>query len=206
MAMIGRLRGQVIRKDTHNVLLDVNGVGYEVEVPLGTLCDLPEPEQDAILHTHLVVREDAQLLFGFLHERDRDVFRELIKVSGVGAKTALAMLSSYDASALMGIVLQQDISALSQVPGIGKKSAERIMVSLKGRLDAWQDVQVQPTQQHRSNVGLVAADQALSDAIAGLVALGYKPQEANRIANRVATDGQSSDMIIRAVLKEVASS
>ncbi len=202
--MIGRLRGQVVRKDTHAVLLDVNGVGYEIEVPLGTLCDLPEPEQDAILYTHLVVREDAHLLFGFINERERDVFRELIKVSGVGAKTALAMLSPYDANALMSIVAQQDITALSQVPGIGKKSAERIMVSLKGRLDTWQDVEAQPAVQ-RQNQGMQSTpDQALSDAIAGLIALGYKPQEASRIAKRVAVDGQPSDVIIRAALKEAA--
>lgn len=202
--MIGRLRGQVVRKDTHAVLLDVNGVGYEVEVPLGTLCDLPEPEQDAILYTHLVVREDAHLLFGFINERERDVFRELIKVSGVGAKTALAMLSSYDANALMSIVAQQDITALSQVPGIGKKSAERIMVSLKGRLDTWQDVEAQPAVQRQNQGMQPAPDQALADAIAGLIALGYKPQEASRIAKRVAVDGQPSDVIIRAALKEAA--
>ena len=203
--MIGRLRGQVIRKDTQGVLLDVSGVGYEIEVPLGTLCDLPEAEQDAVLHTHLVVREDAHLLFGFLHERDRDVFRELIKVSGVGAKTALAMLSSYDASALMSIVAQQDINALSQVPGIGKKSAERIMVSLKGRLDTWQDADSQPVVLRQTGAEQSAEGQALADAIAGLVALGYKPQDANRIAKRVAADGQSSDVIIRAALKEASS-
>jgi len=200
--VIGRLRGQVIHKDTHCVLLDVQGVGYEIEVPLGTLCNLPDLEKDAILYTHLVVREDVHLLFGFINERDRDVFRELIKVSGVGAKTALAMLSSYDANALMNIVLQQDVNALSQVPGIGKKSAERIMVSLKGRLDAWQDSEKLPIIQRQTNGAHSMADQSLEDAIAGLIALGYKPQEASRIAKRVAADGHSSDVIIRAALKE----
>jgi len=200
--MIGRLRGQVIHKDTNCVLLDVQGVGYEIEVPLGTFCDLPELEQDAILYTHLVVREDAHLLFGFINAHDRDVFRELIKVSGVGAKTALAMLSSYDANALMNIVLQQDVNALSQVPGIGKKSAERIMVSLKGRLDTWQDSDRQLMIQRQPNGAHSMADQDLEDAIAGLIALGYKPQEASRIAKRVAEDGHSSEVIIRAALKE----
>ena len=201
--MIGRLRGEVVSKGQTSMLLDVQGVGYEVDVPLTTLCDAPNAGQSVILHTHLVVREDAQLLYGFLQLRERDLFRELIKVSGVGARTALAMLSTFDTNGLVSVILQGDVAMLSKVPGIGKKSAERIIVELKGRLD---DFGQTTTAKGAKLINVMPANdeqQAEQDAIAALVALGYKPNDASRAVKKVASDSLSSEAMIRLALKEV---
>ena len=203
--MIGRLRGEVVSKGQTTIVLDVNGVGYEVEVPLTTLCSAPEVGKSAILHTHLVVREDAQLLYGFLQISERNLFRELIKVSGVGARTALAMLSTFDASGLVSVILHGDVAMLSKVPGIGKKSAERIIVELKGRLDNFDQG---TTIKGAKLINITPANdeqQAERDAIAALVALGYKPHDASRAVKKVANDSLSSEDMIRLALKEVVS-
>lgn len=131
--MIGRLRGTLAEKQPPHLILDVNGLGYELEVPMTTLYRLPSVGEPITLHTHLVVREDAQLLYGFIGKRDRDFFRELIRLNGVGPKLALALMSSLEVDELVRAVSAQDTSALTKVPGVGKKTAERLLVELKDR-------------------------------------------------------------------------
>src|SRR5690606_8339176 len=136
--MIGRLSGIVLEKQPPHILLDVNGVGYEVEAPMSTFYRLPSAGEKTTLHTHLVVREDAQLLYAFIDKRDRHLFRELIRLSGVGPKLALSLMSVLEVDELIAAVQAEDTSALTRVPGVGKKTAERLLVELKGRFSAWE--------------------------------------------------------------------
>ncbi|HAD40257.1 MAG TPA: Holliday junction branch migration protein RuvA, partial [Plesiomonas shigelloides] len=131
--MIGRLRGLVVEKQPPEVLLDVNGVGYEIQLPMTCFYDLPDIGQEAIIFTHFVVREDAQLLFGFNNKQERALFRELLKTNGVGPKLALAILSGMSAAQFVGAVEREDISTLVKLPGVGKKTAERLIVEMKDR-------------------------------------------------------------------------
>lgn len=166
--MIGRLSGRLAAKSPPQVLLDVNGVGYELDVPMSTFYNLPALGEPAQLLTHLVVREDAHLLYGFLTEAERATFRELVKISGVGPRTALAILSGLSVAELAAAVSRQDGARLVKVPGIGKKTAERLLLELKGKLGA--------------DLPLPAGATALSDAQAditqALQALGYNEREA----------------------------
>src|SRR5690606_27720965 len=136
--MIGRLRGTLAEKQPPFLLLDVNGVGYELEVPMTTLYRLPPVGEALTLHTHLVVREDAQLLYGFAEKRERELFRELIRLNGVGPKLALALMSGLEVDELVRCVQAQDTAALTKIPGVGKKTAERLLVELKDRFKAWE--------------------------------------------------------------------
>ncbi|WP_089725382.1 Holliday junction branch migration protein RuvA [Candidatus Thiosymbion oneisti] len=199
--MIGRLRGEIVSKHPPQLMLEVNGVGYELEAPMSTFYDLPPVGEQVTLVTHLTVREDAQLLYGFLREEDRALFRNLLKVNGVGARMALAILSGMDARQFALCVRQEDVTALTRLPGIGKKTAQRLVMELRDRVDAV------PTG---SPVGVASSPStggsegsALVDAIGALTALGYKPADANRMA-RAADDGtKTSEEIIRAALKAV---
>ncbi|WP_133510570.1 Holliday junction branch migration protein RuvA [Candidatus Thiosymbion oneisti] len=199
--MIGRLRGEIVSKHPPQLMLEVNGVGYELEAPMSTFYDLPPVGEQVTLVTHLTVREDAQLLYGFLREEDRALFRNLLKVNGVGARMALAILSGMDARQFALCVRQEDTTALMRLPGIGKKTAQRLVMELRDRVDAV------PTG---SPVGVASSPStggsegsALVDAIGALTALGYKPADANRMA-RAADDGtKTSEEIIRAALKAV---
>ncbi|MCK7575401.1 MAG: Holliday junction branch migration protein RuvA [Chromatiales bacterium] len=208
--MIGRLQGRILAKHPPQLLLDVNGVGYELEAPMSTFYDLPAVGETVTLLTHLAVREDAWTLYGFIRERDRALFRALIKVTGVGARMALAILSGMDAARFAQCVEQEDSTALTRLPGIGKKTAERLIIEMRDRLGA---VMIAPgaalpsaTDQAASEenaVGKGAEDQALADAVSALVALGYKPPDANRMA-RAADDGaKTAEEIIRAALRSV---
>jgi Holliday junction DNA helicase RuvA len=199
--MIGRLRGRILAKHPPQVLLDVGGVGYEVEAPMSTFYDLPAVGEEVVLITHLVVREDAHVLYGFLHERDRALFRDLLRVTGVGAKMALAILSGMDAQRFAVCVEQEDITALSRLPGIGKKTAQRLVMEMKDRLSGLGSgaAGVVPAQGLAATPS--AADDPLADAVSALVALGYKPQDANRMARAVDDGGKTSEEIIRAALK-----
>ncbi len=132
--MIGRLRGEIIAKHPPQVLIDVGGVGYEVEAPMSTFYDLPQVGEPVTLITHLVVREDAHVLYGFLREHDRVLFRSLLKVTGVGAKMALGILSGMDAQRFAQCIEQEDLTALSRLPGIGKKTAQRLVMEMKDRV------------------------------------------------------------------------
>jgi Holliday junction DNA helicase RuvA len=203
--MIGRLQGIVLAKDEGEVLLDVGGVGYEVEVPDSTLAQLPERGHAAVLYTHFVVREDAQQLYGFFELQDRSLFRLLIKVNGVGPKLALAILSGMDSSALVGCIARNDINALVKLQGIGRKTAERLVIELRDRLKGWDATGT-------STVPLAAAastSDALQEAEAALLSLGYRPQEASRaVMNAVSQLEQdalepATENIIRAALKQL---
>jgi len=202
--MIGRLKGEIVAKHPPQVLIDVAGVGYEVEAPMSTFYDLPGVGEPVTLITHLVVREDAHILYGFLRERDRALFRSLLKVTGVGAKMALAILSGMDAQRFVLCVEQEDITALSRLPGIGKKTAQRLVMEMKDRI---MDLGFQAVPAAGAWLG-AAADStaepsALSDAVSALIALGYRPVDANRMARSVDDGAKTSEEIIRAALKAV---
>jgi holliday junction DNA helicase RuvA len=203
--MIGCLRGQILAKHPPQVLIDVGGVGYEVEAPMSTFYDLPAVGESVTLITHLLVREDAHVLYGFLHERDRALFRDLLKVTGVGAKLALAILSGMDAQRFALAVEQEDLTALSRLPGIGRKTAQRLVMEMKDRvaaLGAGAGAGVVPAR--ATGAAAAAADEPLADAVSALIALGYKPADANRMA-RAADDGaKTSEEIIRAALRSVS--
>jgi Holliday junction DNA helicase RuvA len=187
--LIGRLSGRLAAKSPPQVLLDVNGVGYELDVPMSTFYNLPALGEPAQLLTHLVVREDAQLLYGFLTEAERATFRELVKISGVGPRTALAILSGLSVAELAAAVSRQDSAWLVKVPGIGKKTAERLLLELKGKLGA--------------DLPLPAGATALSDAQAditqALQALGYNEREAQAAIKALPADVGVSDGIKQAL-------
>jgi Holliday junction DNA helicase RuvA len=202
--MIGRLKGEIVAKHPPQVLIDVAGVGYEVEAPMSTFYDLPAVGESVTLITHLVVREDAHVLYGFLRERDRALFRNLLKVTGVGAKMALAILSGMDAQQFALCVEQEDITALSRLPGIGKKTAQRLVMEMKDRV---MDLGLQAVPAAGARLGVTAVSavepSALSDAVSALIALGYRPADANRMARSVDDGAKTSEEIIRAALKAV---
>ena len=202
--MIGRLRGKLIAKHAPSLLVDVGGVGYELEAPMTTFYELPEVGSDVTLHTHLLVREDAHLLYGFVSVQERLMFRTLIKVSGVGAKLALALLSGMSAQEFVTTIRHNDITRLTHIPGVGKKTAERLIVEMRDRL---------PTLGFDTEAGQPAAaagvpvsrqNDAVKDAISALIALGYKPQEASRMVNGIDTKNLPSEEIIRQALKSVS--
>ena len=172
--MIGRLRGRLLDKGLQQALIEVGGVAYEVELPLSVSAALGQPGEEAVLYTHLVVRDDAQALFGFATQEAREVFRALIKVSSVGPRLATAILSVLDAPALAGAVESGDLGALTQVPGIGRRMAERIAMEMKGKLSA---LSAPAAPGGRPSL--------MADAEAALIALGYRPQEAARALSQV---------------------
>jgi Holliday junction DNA helicase RuvA len=198
--MIGRLRGQILAKHPPQVLIDVGGVGYEVEAPMSTFYDLPSVGEPVTLITHLVVREDAHVLYGFLHERDRALFRDLLKVSGVGAKMALGILSGMDAQRFALCVEQEDLTALSRLPGIGKKTAQRLVMEMKDRV-AGIGMGSAGVPFTRQTGAPDTADAPLAEAVSALTALGYKPADANRMARAVNDGRKTSEELIRAALK-----
>jgi len=183
--MIGRLQGILVEKEAGEVLLDVNGIGYEVELPASALFQLPEPGMPLLLHTHLVVREDAHHLYGFLELRERSLFRLLIKVNGVGPKLALGLLSSMDSRQFVFCITNNDVAALVKLPGIGRKTAERLVIELRDRLKDW-DLESAPYVKTAPAASSGQPD-ALQEAEAALVALGYKPQEAARSVMQAVT-------------------
>jgi holliday junction DNA helicase RuvA len=202
--MIGRLSGTLLEKQPPQLLLDVGGVGYEISVPMTTFYELPETGSDIVLHTHLAVREDAHVLYGFLQQQDRLLFRTLIKVSGVGPKLALAILSGMPADEFAGLVRVGDSAALTKLPGVGKKTAERLVVEMKDKLKDWQIPLLNGSASADAGSVAVAANSAEKDAISALVSLGYKPQEASRMVSQIETQGLASEEVIRLALRAVA--
>ncbi|MBA1247072.1 Holliday junction branch migration protein RuvA [Pseudomonas luteola] len=198
--MIGRLRGSLAEKQPPHVIIDVNGVGYELEVPMTTLYRLPSLGEPVTLHTHLVVREDAHLLYGFFEKRERELFRELIRLNGVGPKLALALMSGFEVDELVRCVQAQDASALVKIPGVGKKTAERLLVELKDRFKAWESLpSIAPLMMETAAGKPVVT--AETDAVSALMSLGFKPQEASRAVSAIAEEGLSSEDLIRRALK-----
>lgn len=202
--MIGRLRGEVVEKRAPHLLLDVNGVGYELETPLSTFFGLPETGRPVTLYTHLAVREDAHVLYGFASESERALFRSLLKVSGVGAKMALAILSGMSAEAFARCVESEDVGSLVRLPGIGRKTAERLIVEMRDRLSRLGDQLSGAVPDRGGYAGRPPS--VKSDAVAALMALGYKPQDAERMVKAVAEEGMDSEALIRAALQSTVKS
>ncbi|MCG3815317.1 Holliday junction branch migration protein RuvA [Photobacterium damselae] len=206
--MIGRLRGTVLEKQPPEVLLEVGGIGYEVQMPMSCFYELPEVGQEAIIFTHFVVREDAQLLYGFNKKSERELFREVIKANGVGPKLGLAILSAMTASQFVLSVEQEDITTLVKIPGVGKKTAERLLVEMKDRLKGWGegDLFTPPQDTAASNAPIQnpsSQARAEDEAVSALVALGYKPQQASKVVSQVAQPEMSSETIIREALRSM---
>ncbi len=191
--MIGRLRGILVYKQPPGLMIDVGGVGYELEAPMSTIYDLPEIGREVTLFTHHAVKEDSVALYGFLHEAERRLFRDLQKVTGIGAKIALAVLSGVSVDEFARLVHSADVAALTRVPGIGKKTAERIVVELRDRVAGG------PSSLGRGS-GAVPTD-PVSEASVALAALGYKPAEISRMVALASEQGDSAETIIRKALK-----
>ncbi|MGH8283513.1 MAG: Holliday junction branch migration protein RuvA [Gammaproteobacteria bacterium] len=192
--MIGFLRGQLLRRQPPHLLIEVHGVGYEVEAPMSTFYSLPEAGAEVQLYTHLVVREDAHILFGFGSETERRLFRALIRVNGVGPRLALTILSGISVDNFVRCVHDNDTAALTRLPGIGRKTAERLVVEMRDRLD-----------EASGGVTTVMGEMSpREEALSALVSLGYKPQEASRMLQAIKETDISSEEFIRRALQNAA--
>ena len=195
--MIGHLRGLLVRKAPPALIVDVGGVGYELEAPMSTFYRLPEVGSEVELHTHLVVREDAHLLYGFSTENERRLFRDLLRVTGIGPKIGLALLSGMDVDTFLFCVEAQDVDALTRIPGIGRKTAERLLIEMRDRIRALGQL---PSATPR----LDQPAGAQTEALAALVALGYRPAEATRLLKSVDNEGAGTEELIRRALQAAA--
>ena len=195
--MISRLAGEIVLKSPPDLIIDVGGVGYEMQAPMSTFYSLPEVGERVTLLTHLLVRDDAHLLYAFASEYDRSLFRALIKISGIGAKIALAILSGMETATFKELVLEGDIASLTRVPGIGQKTAERLVLEMKNRFgdDYWMQLDHAGTGRDLSADSHAAAAQAL-------VSLGYKAADARKMVKRAAKADDSVEDIIKAALKD----
>ena len=194
--MIGSLRGRLTLKQAPTIIIECHGVGYEVETPMSTFLELPPTGDELFLFTHLVVREDAQILYGFATEDERAMFRMLLKISGVGAKMGLAVLSAMSVDGFRRCVEYEDTASLVKVPGIGKKTAERLIIEMRDRID---------TPSAQSGVTRVESEVgARSEAVDALISLGYKPREVQKLIGEIDVDGKSAEDIIRLALRQVA--
>jgi Holliday junction DNA helicase RuvA len=195
--MIGLLRGTLLLKQAPDLMLDVNGVGYEVQASMTTFYDLPELHADVTLYTHLVVREDAHLLYGFSSQTERELFRHLLKVNGVGPKMALAIVSGMNPLEFRQVIHASDVARLSRIPGVGKKTAERLIIELRDRL---------PKGEESGNATLPSTPQPhttsnTDEAINALLALGYKPTQASQMIAAYENQGLSVEEMIRQALR-----
>jgi Holliday junction DNA helicase RuvA len=195
--MIGLLRGTILARQPPHLLLEVQGVGYELEAPMTTFYDLPATGGVVTLYTHLAVREDAHLLYGFAKITDRDLFRHLLRVNGVGARLALTILSGMDAGAFAGCIQAGDTAALVRLPGVGRKTAERLVIEMRDRLDSLAGISLTPS----GSAAARAPSSPLEDAVTALIGLGYKPQEASRMVRAIDTAELTSEEIIRTALQ-----
>ncbi len=194
--MIGRLKGTLLEKQAPFLLLDINGVGYNIEVPLSTLFSLPDIGNEVTLHIKMIVRDDAHLLFGFLSLTEKKMFESLIKINGVGAKMALAILSSMDASEFIISINNKDVNQLIKIPGVGKKTAERLIVEMQDKLKDWGAIEGVTDVQMTALTGGVK-----EEAIQALVALGYKASDASSRISKIKDKDKSVEDIIRQALK-----
>ena len=206
--MIGRIRGILVEKAPGQALVECAGLGYEVDIPYTTFFHLPETGDEVTLHTHFAVREDAQSLYGFASSLDRDLFRLLIKVNGVGPKLAVGILSGLDAQQFIRCVENRDSASLVKLPGVGKKTAERLLIEMADRIGQLEG-QFVPTSPETTGVGQPGGQgpadgpAATEEAEAALIALGYKPQEAAKAISKVAGEGMSSETLIRLALRNM---
>ncbi len=201
--MIGQLRGIILEKQPPQLLLDVHGVAYEVDAPMNTFYRLPDIGQEVILFTHLVIREDAHHLYGFYAREERALFRTLIKVNGIGPRLGLTILSSIEPSEFVRCIVNNDTANLVRLPGIGKKTAERLIIEMRDKLSDWQSSvsigsELNPVVKKSS-----VSNRAMQDAISALISLGYKPAEASRAVSKIEDSSLSSEDIIRQALREM---
>lgn len=201
--MIGRLKGLLLEKQPPHLLIDVQGVGYDVLVPMTSFYHLPDLGAEVVLHTHFAVSEVSQQLFGFYDKESRELFRQLIKVSGVGPKMALAILSGMETMTFVRCVMEENTAALVKVPGVGKKTAERLIIEMRDKLKGWEFSAefVQGDDGKKSHPR--AANSRIAEAESALVALGYKPTEASRAVSVALNEdeSQSSEDLIRRALR-----
>jgi len=201
--MIGYLKGLVIAKHPPTLLIDVAGIGYEVYASMNTFYKLPEVGKEVMLYTHLVVREDAHDLYAFHDVRERSLFRELIKVNGVGPRMATAILSSIDPDEFVFCVENNDAARLTHIPGIGEKKADLLIVTMRNRLKDWHLISDTVKTNSPAEVSLTEPQQKTRDAIGALIALGYKPQEASRVISKITVAELTSEEIIRQALQQM---
>ena len=204
--MIGRLRGLLIEKRAPEILIEVSGLGYEVQMPLTSFFELPELNQEAIVYTHFVVREDAQLLYGFMTKQERALFRLLIKTNGVGPKLALTILSGMTSAEFVACVERDDIATLVKLPGVGKKTAERLLVEMRDKLKSLMEASAGSEREFMLKSNYRPAkivNTAEDDAIAALLSLGYKPAQASKSVSAAYKDGMSSQELIKSSLKSM---
>lgn len=205
--MIGRLRGILLEKQAPDLLIEVAGVGYEVQLPLTSFYKLPATGEEAIIYIHFVVREDAQLLYGFVNQNERALFRQLIKANGVGPKLALTILSGMTAQQFVHCVQQSDVSTLVKLPGVGKKTAERLVVEMRDRLKDWGVAANTPV----TDGMLLQDDEAIfspvataeQDAVSALVSLGYSQLQADKAVRKIKQNDMSSEQLIKAALRSM---
>jgi len=199
--MIGQIRGTVLEKQPPQLLIDVHGVGYEIDTSMSTFYRLPDIGNEVILHTHLVVREDAHHLYGFYDRKERTLFRILLKVNGVGPRLALTILSSMTPDEFVHSLIHQDTESLVRLPGVGKKTAERLMIEMRDKISDWKknissDLKITTNK----NDG---RQRVIQDTIAALIALGFKREEATRTATKLEDGALSSEEMIRLSLREI---
>lgn len=202
--MIGRLRGTLIDKQPPWLVIDVAGVGYELEASMNTLVALPGNGEIVSLYTHLSVRDDAHLLYGFVREQERSLFRALIRVNGIGAKLALAILSGMDEEAFIRCVMDDDAKSLTRLPGVGKKTAERLIIEMRDRFPHWEPSGSGLNLSSTMGEGVSPGHAALADAEAALVSLGYKPTEAARMLVGLEEEASTEAMIKAALSRRLA--
>lgn len=198
--MIGRIHGTILEKQPPQLVVNVNGIGYEIQAPMSTFYQLPEINEQVTLFTHFVVREDAQLLYGFAHEQERALFRALIKVNGVGPKLGITILSGIEPDTFVQCVRNEDASSLVGIPGIGKKTAERLIIETRDALSQWEV----STPEQIDGLQEPSANQMMQDAMSALAALGYKTNDAKRAINAIAKPDHSSEELIRLALQQMA--
>ena len=194
--MIGSLRGRLTLKQAPAIIIECHGVGYEVQTPMSTFLGLPPTGDEIFLHTHMVVREDAQTLYGFATEEERALFRQLLRISGIGAKMGLAVLSAMSVEGFRHCVEYEDAASLVKVPGVGKKTAERLIMEMRDRIDT-------PSAQ-LGTTKVPSEAGAKSEAIDALISLGYKPREVQKLIGELDVDGKTAEDIIRLALRQVA--
>ncbi|NIA27777.1 MAG: Holliday junction branch migration protein RuvA [Desulfobulbaceae bacterium] len=194
--MIGSLRGKLTSKQAPQIIVECQGVGYEVETPMSTFLDLPRLGEDLFLHIHMLVREDAQILYGFSSETERMLFRTVLRISGVGAKMGLAILSAMSVGDFQRCVQFEDTAMLIKIPGVGKKTAERLIIEMRDKIDK--------TIIDPGATKVAATANPRSEAVDALVALGYKANEVNKLIGAMDVDGKSAEDIIRLALRQAA--
>lgn len=202
--MIGRLRGRLLEKKPPELLIETGGIAYEIQAPMTTFYCLPVVGEETILYTHLVVREDQHQLFGFAKQEERSLFRLLIKVNGVGPKLALTVLSNFEPNDFVQCILKEDENALVRIPGIGKKTAQRLLLDMRDRVADWFTDKTSASQTEIAITLKPTPFNFIEEAISALVSLGYKPQEASRAVHKIKQDDLSCEQLIRLALQSFA--